>query len=197
MKEKVLIGSGGFAREVRAHINNNKIKCFVDQKYFQLNDDNIFEMSEFDPSKMQALIVVGEPKHRKDILNRMPKETEFFTFIHPSAQLLGDDIVIGKGSFISANCIITTNVHLGDHTQLNLCSTIGHDCRIGDFFTSAPGSKISGNCHLGECVYVGTNASIREKVNVCDNVTIGLQAGVVQHIIESGIYVGCPAKKID
>ena len=196
MKEKVLIGAGGFAREVRAHMNEYKMKCFVDQKYFQPNADNIFPISEFDPSRMQALIVVGEPHDRKTIFNRMPIETEYFTFIHPSAQLLGDDIVIGKGSFIAANCIITTNVHLGDHTQLNLSSTIGHDCRIGDFFTTAPGAKISGNCHLGKCVYVGTNASIREKINVCENVTIGLQAGVVKHINESGIYVGCPAKKI-
>lgn len=196
MKEKVLIGAGSFAREVRAHMNNFKMKCFVNQKYFQPNDDNILLMSEFDPLTMQALIVVGDPNDRKAIFNKMPIETEYFTFIHPSAQLLGDDIVTGIGTYISANCIITTNVHLGDHTQLNLSSTIGHDCVIGKFFTTAPGVNISGKCDFGERVYIGTNSSIKDKIHICDDVVIGLQAGVVKDINEPGVYVGCPAQKI-
>jgi len=196
MKEKVLIGAGGFAREVRAHMNDFEMKCFVDPKYLSADEKNVFPMAEFDPLTMQALIVVGDPNHRKEIYSRMPAGTEYFKFIHPSVQILGDDCVIGNGSFIAANCIITTNVKLGEHVHLNLASTIGHDCIIGDFFTTAPGAKISGNCTIGECVYVGTNASIREKLMVCDRVTIGLQAGVVKNIIESGTYVGCPAKKI-
>jgi sugar O-acyltransferase (sialic acid O-acetyltransferase NeuD family) len=196
MKEKVLIGAGGFAREVRAHMNNFNMKCFVDEEYFKPNKENIFSIQDFDPLRMQALIVVGDPNDRKKIFESMPIETEYFTFIHSSAQLLGNDIKIGKGSFISANCIITTNVHLGEHTHLNLSSTIGHDCIIDNFFTTAPGAKISGKCKIEECVYVGTNASIKEKLNICSNVTIGLQSGVVKDVNEPGVYVGCPAKRL-
>jgi len=45
-------------------------------------------------------------------------------------------------------------------------------------------------------VYFGTNSSVREKISICDNVVVGLNAGVVKNITESGIYVGVPAKKI-
>lgn len=195
-KEKVLIGAGGFAREVRAHMCNFNMKCFVDSKYYLPNNENIHPISDFNPVTMQALIVVGDPNDRKEIFNRMPKETEYFTFVHPSAHILGKDNIIGKGSYISANCIVTTNVQIGNHVHLNLSSTIGHDCIIGDFFTTAPGAKISGNCIIGERVYVGTNACIREKISICDNVVIGLQAGVVKNINESGTYIGCPARKV-
>ena len=79
---------------------------------------------------------------------------------------------------------------------MNLLTTIGHDVVVGDYFTTAPGAKISGNCNLGEKVYVGTNASIREKLTIVDDVTIGLNSGVVKSIFEQGVYGGTPAKKL-
>jgi sugar O-acyltransferase (sialic acid O-acetyltransferase NeuD family) len=196
MKEKVLIGAGGVAREIRAHMDSFQMKCFVDDDYFRPNEDSIYQLSNFDPSTMEAIIAVGDPNQKKAISKRMPVGTEYFSFIHPSAQLLGGDIVIGRGGFISANCILTTNIRLGEHAYLNRSSMIGHDCLIGGFFTMSPGAVISGNCNIGECVYVGANASLKEEVEVCSNVIIGLQAGVCHNIYESGVYVGCPAKKI-
>jgi UDP-3-O-[3-hydroxymyristoyl] glucosamine N-acyltransferase len=110
---------------------------------------------------------------------------------------MADDIVIGQGSIICANCIITCNVYLGYHTHLNLSTTIGHDTVTGDFFTTAPGVHISGKVNAGACVYLGTNASTVEDISICDNVTIGAAACVSKDIIESGIYVGVPAKKME
>jgi UDP-3-O-[3-hydroxymyristoyl] glucosamine N-acyltransferase len=59
-----------------------------------------------------------------------------------------------------------------------------------------PGSIVSGNVTLGNKVYLGTNSCIREKINICDNVTIGLITGVVKDITQSGVWVGSPIKKI-
>ena len=85
---------------------------------------------------------------------------------------------------------------MGNHSHLNLHTTIGHDCIIDDFFTTAPGVKISGNCNIGKMVYFGTNSCVKEKINICDEVVIGLNGGVVNNINEKGIYIGTPAKKI-
>ncbi len=196
MKENVLIGAGGFAREIKAHINNLEMKCFVDDEYFVPNDDNIHKLSDFNPQTMNALIAVGNPNDRKRLVERMPSDTEYFTYIHPSAQILDDNIYIDEGSIIAANCILTTNMKIGKHAHLNLSSTVGHDCVIGDYFTTAPGAKISGNCEIGNSVYIGTNASVKQGIRICDFVTIGLNAAVVQDINYSGTYVGVPAKKI-
>jgi serine acetyltransferase len=59
-----------------------------------------------------------------------------------------------------------------------------------------PGAIVSGDCNISDNVYVGTNSSIREKISICDDVIIGLNSGVVSDIVESGVYVGTPAKKI-
>lgn len=194
MKKLALIGAGGFANEIRAHMKEFNLKCFVDEKYYKENSDNISPMSEFDPEEYKVVVAIGDSNARYEIVNRLPKNTEYFTYIHPSAQIIGNDFEIGEGSIICAGAIVTTNCIIGKHAHLNLLTTIGHDCRIGDFFTTAPGVKISGNCNIGDRVYFGTNSSIRQKLNVCDDVTVGLNAGIVKSINSPGVYTGTPAK---
>lgn len=195
--EKVLIGAGGFAREIRAHMQDYSMKCFVDDEYYYENAEHIYPLSEFDPVKYEALIAIGDPKQRYDMVQKLPKTTKYFTFVHPSALLLGNDIEVGEGSIICAGSIITTNVKLGAHAHINLNTTIGHDCEIGNYFTTAPGVNISGNCKIYDCVYVGTNAAIRQKITVHSLSTIGLNAGVVKDIEDTGTYTGVPAKKLE
>jgi sugar O-acyltransferase (sialic acid O-acetyltransferase NeuD family) len=194
--EKVLIGAGGFAREIKSHMNIPNMKCFVSDEYYYPNENNIFPLSEFDEDKYEAIIAIGNPLDRYDVSQKLPKNTKYFKFIHPSALILDSDIEIGDGSIVCANVIITTNVKIGRHAHINLQTTIGHDVIIGDFFTSAPGVKISGNCKIHDMVYIGTNASIKEKISIHSLSTIGLNAGVVKHIEQAGTYVGTPAKKI-
>lgn len=194
--KKALVGAGGFAKEIKARIGYLYMKCFVDDQYWQENSEYIFPLSQFNPDEYEVLIAVGNPKDRFDLVQKLPKETKYFTFIDPSAIIMDKNIEIGEGSIICAGTIITTNVKIGKHAHLNLQTTIGHDCEIGDYFTTAPGAKISGNCKIHDCVYIGTNASIREKISIHSFSTIGMNAAVVKSIEESGIYVGVPAIKI-
>lgn len=193
--KKALIGAGGFAREIKAHLKSSDMVCFVDDQYY--NEESFTKpLSSFNPHEYEVLVAIGNPTHRYNIIERLPKNTKYFSFIHPSALILGDDVILGEGSIVCAGTIITTNVVIGKHAHLNLHSTVGHDCRIGDYFTTAPGAKISGNCVIGDFVYIGTNASIKEKLTVGNSVTIGSNATVVKHIDESGIYAGVPVKRI-
>ncbi len=197
--KKGIIGAGGFGREVfwsLSPIERNNTVFFVNDEYWDNNDPKILPLSLFESDKYEIVVAIGDPLVRKKIVESLPKRTKFFTHIHPSVQILADDVEIGEGSLICAGSILTTNIKIGKHAHLNLHTTIGHDTIIDDFFTTAPGVKISGNCKIGNRVYIGTNASIREKISICDDVTIGLGSGVVKHIIESGTYVGCPVKKI-
>jgi len=193
--EKAIIGAGGFAREVRASLNLPNIKFFVDEEYEKI-EENIYGLSKFDPSKYEVIIAIGDPIDRANMVNKLPKNTHYFTFIDSSVQILDKNIEIGEGSIICAGSIITTNIRLGKHTHLNLLTTIVHDVTSGDYLTTAPGAKISGNVNIKDCVYIGTNASIKEKLKIHNNVIIGSNAAVVKDINTSGVYVGVPTKKI-
>lgn len=188
--KKVLIGNGGHAREVMAQMEVNLLR-FVDDQYV---DEHTLPLSQFDPKKHIAMVAVADSRDRYNIIQRLPKETQFFTFIHPTA-LLMEDIEIGEGSFIGAYSILTTNIKIGKHAILNRGNHIGHDCQIGNYFSAMPGAIVSGNVKIYDLVYMGNNSSIREKLSIHSLTTIGMNSAVVKHIEESGVYVGCPAIK--
>jgi serine acetyltransferase len=59
-----------------------------------------------------------------------------------------------------------------------------------------PGAIVSGNVTIYDCVYMGTNSSIREKISIHSLSTIGMNSCVVKNVNETGTYVGVPIKKI-
>jgi len=189
MTNLAIIGAGGFAREV---------ECWAKHSYycqFYAEDEYasgyVKPLSSFDPTKEKAIIAIGDPNQRRRIAEAMPKNTKWATLIHPSVQILNDAMVcIQRGSIICAGTVITTNVSIGSHSQLNLNTTIGHDCILSDYFTTAPAVNISGNVTCGNNVYIGTNASIKQGVRIIGNTTIGMGSVVLRDIKESGTYVG-------
>jgi len=189
---KALIGYGGHAREVMSQIGT-ALPCFVDDEYVT---KNTLPLSSLDIDKYEVMVAVADPVGRYNIVKKLPKETKFFTFIHPTALVLDKNTEIGEGSFIGAYSILTTNIKIGKHSILNRGNHIGHDCRIGDYFSAMPGVIVSGNVTIQDLVYIGTNSSIREKIEICELTTIGLNSGVIKNIIEPGVYVGTPLIKI-
>jgi acetyltransferase-like isoleucine patch superfamily enzyme len=197
--KKGIIGAGGFGKEIYWSLpmmDRVNTIFFVDDKYYNGDDPLILPLSQFDPNEYEVVVAIGDSNDRQRMVNSLPNNTKYFTYIHPTVQIHGPDVVIGEGSIICAGSIITTNVKIGKHAHLNLITTIGHDCVIGDYFTTAPGVQISGNEVIGNRVYFGTRSCIKQKIKICDDVIIGMNAGVVNHITESGVYVGTPAKKI-
>ncbi len=193
--KKALIGNGGHAREVMAQMNINLTR-FVSDEYWKEGDSKLLPLSKFNPDEYIVMVAIANSKDREDVVKILPEKTQYFTFIHSTAQIMSDDVFIGEGSFIGANSIITCNVKTGNHCLLNRGVHIGHDSVIGDYFSAMPGSIISGNVTIGDRFYIGTNSSIREKITICDDVIIGLNTGLVKDIKESGTYVGYPIKKI-
>jgi len=191
--KKAIIGYGGHAREVAAQLNE-EVVFFVEDSY--VNSPDVLPLSTLDPTLYQVIVGVGDCNVRKNIVNSLPKEVKFFTFIHPTALIMDDSVIIEEGCFIGAYSILTTNIRLGKHCILNRGCQIGHDTTVGDYLSMMPNSIISGNCKLGDQVYMGTNSTIREKINIGTDIIIGLNSGVVQNILQPGTYAGVPCRKL-
>lgn len=194
--KKAIIGAGGFAREVAACLKE-KIVFFVEDEFYDPKNSSCLPLSCFNSSEYEVVVAIADVNVRKRIVESLPGNTKYFKYVHPSAQIMDVNNVIGEGSIICANCTITTNVKLGKHTHLNPMVSIGHDTVAGDYFTALPGARISGNCLISEMTTMGAGSSIREKTKILSkNVFIGMQAAVVKDIVEPGIYVGVPCRKL-
>jgi sugar O-acyltransferase (sialic acid O-acetyltransferase NeuD family) len=187
-----IFGNGGHAREVATQIDR-PVTFFVDDEY---SNEHAQPLSSFDPIEYTMIVAVADPQDRFKIVSKLPSETKFFTFIHPTALIMNRNIQIGIGSFIGAYSILTTNIKIGNHAILNRGNQIGHDCVIGDFLSMMPGSIISGNVKMGDRVYMGTNTSIIENKFISSDTIIGANGVVIKNINTSGTYVGVPVKKI-
>jgi sugar O-acyltransferase (sialic acid O-acetyltransferase NeuD family) len=175
-----IIGKGGFAREVAS---------YSDGEYIMLENE-----CEGLQSHAETIIAIGDGNVRNNVAEKF-SHLSFSKFI-ASNVWMGKDCSIGAGAIICPGTILTVNISIGKHVIINLNCTIGHDCVIGDFVTVSPGANISGNVRVGNNCYIGTNAVIREKISICDNVVIGAGGVVVKNIVQPGIYVGNPVKKI-
>jgi sugar O-acyltransferase (sialic acid O-acetyltransferase NeuD family) len=208
-KKICIVGAGGFAREVlcclidgiaTTNLKIEEIACFmVKDEQFKENKImgvDVIPQSKFDPALYTVVVAIGDPLLRKTVVEGLPSQTTFATIIHPSA-IISEWVEIGEGSIVTAGTILTCNIKIGKHAHLNLHTTIGHDCIIGDFFTTAPAANISGNCTFGDCVFLGTNSAVRQGVKICDNVTIGMGGVVVKDISEEGVYIGNPLKRLE
>ena len=187
-----LFGYGGHAREVASQIDQ-KVTFFVDDEYA---NDIAKPISKFNPEEYVMMVAVADGKDRFDIVQKLPKETQYFTYIHPTVLIMDDNIELGEGSFIGAYSILTTNIKIGKHALLNRGNHIGHDCQIGDYFSAMPNAVVGGNVTIGDKVYMGSCSNIREKINISNNITIGMNAAVVKNLIDEHIYIGVPAKKL-
>jgi sugar O-acyltransferase (sialic acid O-acetyltransferase NeuD family) len=192
MSKVCIFGAGGFAKEVfwLSQQCGYEVDAFIDvHAGGECCGIRIEDESYFDSAKHQAVVAIGSPKLREKIVNQIIAkhgEHVFKTLVHPKANLMDTNVVVGYGSVICANCILTCDIQLGPWSQLNLSSTIGHDVKTGAFFTTAPGVHISGKVIAGNRVYLGTNASTVEDISICDDVTIGAAGCVSKDILESG-----------
>lgn len=204
---KYIIGTGGFAREVYFLLEEMGIKHefggflepghvwkeeFASKKIYGYP---ILHQEDFNADKDEAIIGISDPLLRKKVTTQLPPTTVYPSIIHPKASV-SNYAQIGEGAIITAGVIVTVDIIIGKQCQLNLLTTIGHDCVIGDFFTTAPSANISGICNFGDFVYFGTNSAVRQGITICSNVTIGMGANVVKHITEPGVYVGSPAQRL-
>lgn len=201
MAVEYIIGKGAFVREVCWILKKtnelSELKGILqdDPEEEEINGIEVFEASNYYDKEISAVVAIGEPKMREHIAARF-KKAVWKNIIDPSAQI-GWNVELGSGCIICANCVLTCDIQISNHVQLNLATTVGHDTRIADFVTTAPGVHVNGKNTISSHVYFGSNSVTKEKINIASGVTIGMGAVVTRSIEEKdGVYVGNPAKKL-
>jgi sugar O-acyltransferase (sialic acid O-acetyltransferase NeuD family) len=192
-----IFGSSGSAKEVffLAKDLGIRVQVFFDLEAKEnLYDTPVLGEHLFDSREHKAIVAIGNPWLRKRIVDKLKsKDSEFYTLIHPTVRRSAT-VSIGLGSVVSVNSVLTCDISLGEHSQLNSATTIGHECSLGDYFTTAPGVNIAGNVTTGKCVFFGINSSCIQKITIANDVFVGAGACVVKDLSKSGMYLGTPAK---
>lgn len=202
-----IFGAGGSGREVAwlakdAWGESVDIGFMVDRPEYLTGSVNGFPVSLLVDSPPledgRYLVALGDPALRERFVGDCNRAGHIPTrLLHPRIEM-SRWVEVGFGTVIYPYCVITSNVLIGDHVQINVASTISHDVIIGDYSTLSPGVHIAGNVQLGRGVFVGTSASIingspGNPLNIGDGAVIAAGACVTEPVPTGAMVAGVPA----
>lgn len=207
MKKIVIVGAGGFGREVEMLLEQiNSVA--LEWEFLGFVDDQVPAGTKIGSAKVlgsiailsalvdvYVVLAIGNPLVKAKIVSLLPKKQQYATLIHPNV-LIGKRVEIGEGSIVCAGTIITTDIKIGQHVILNLSCTVGHDTEIGHYCSFMPSINISGEVVIENGVYVGTGAKIINQLTIGKETIVGAGAVVSKSLPDRCTAVGIPAKPI-
>ncbi|MGA2602772.1 MAG: NeuD/PglB/VioB family sugar acetyltransferase [Verrucomicrobiia bacterium] len=213
MKDIVIVGHGGLAREVafligeinRATPTWNLLGYIasdaaslskpVGQHTVRGTDEWLSKSTK----EIAVAIAIGQPSQLRTLHDRFRQNSKlsFPNLIHPSVTGDWERIAMDSGNIVLNNASFTTDIRLGSLNVINPGATIAHDCVLGSYNLINPGASLSGEVVLGDEILLGTGARVLQQLHLCSCAVIGAGAVVTRSIDKPGVYIGIPAREMN
>ncbi len=204
MKQLVIIGAGGFGREVlawaRQTAENWTVRGFVDDNpraldRFGKDVPVLGGIDDYAPADGDFFVcALGQIEFKRRCVERVRARGGCFTTLLHRTAVRGENVTLGQGVILCPHTTVGSDARLGDFATVNLHSSVAHDAVIGRWTQLHCHVDITGGVVLGEGVTVGSHASVLPGIRVGDGAVIGAGA-VVMRDVPAGVTVfGSPAR---
>ncbi len=202
LKTVVIIGAGGFGREVLQYakdVGGFVVRGFLDDRHE--SELNLTELAllgsikDYVPRPGESfLLAIGDPTARARIAKRfLQAGAHFETIVHPLAYT-ASSAAVGPGCIVAPFATLGAHSTLSAFGQLHFYASVAHDAVIGMFSALSPYSVVNGGGRLGEGVFLGTRSTINPKVEVGSYSKVAAGAVVYRNVSDRCIAAGNPAK---
>jgi len=208
----LIFGAGGFGREVAAWAHRAQwqgrgfeVVALIDDNAAspELNGHEVLSLAQAAERHPAAgvLVTVGSPQLRERLIAKAAQAglRPAPPVIHPTVEYDHEYVSFAEGVVVCAGSILTVNIDVQAHVQINLDCTVGHDAVLGAYSTLSPGVHISGNVTLEPRAFFGTGAVTvnghpgRPLVVGADSV-VGAGAVVTKDVAAAVTVTGVPAR---
>lgn len=192
-----IYGAGGHGKVVLEALKQTGRSCvaFIDDRPLQewatlpvLSADQL-------PTDACLHLAIGNSKVR-EALSLQWAHLGFFSVLHPQAAL-ASSAKIALGTLVAAQAVVGPDAYVGNHVIINHGAVVDHDCKVDHFCHIAPNATLGGGVSIGKHVLIGAGAVVLPGLRIADHVTIGAGAVVTTHILQAGVFVGCPARPVE
>ncbi|WP_423181552.1 acetyltransferase [Arthrobacter sp. NyZ413] len=208
MRDLMLLAASGLAREVLATVRVSgqfRVTGFLDDApdlqgtlvdgvpvAGGIEDAAFFHDADF-------LVCVGSGTGRRQIVRRLAglgiTDDRFGTVLEQGVRV-PPGCMVGHGSILLANVVLTAGVTVGAHVVAMPQVTMTHDNVVEDYATLAAGVTLGGNVHIGSAAYLGMNSSVRQGLRIGRQSTLGMGAVLLEDLPSHETWAGVPAKPI-
>lgn len=207
-KHIVIVGGGGHAKVVTSIVK--KLGTFEILGYTDIQDrgpllgipylgtdEVLVRRKELYPELCAVLGIgyLGEG----DVCERLVEKLHIIgvtlpAIISPKA-VINEEVEIGEGTVVMDGVVVNSGTRIGKYVIINTRASVDHDCEIADFTHIAPGATLSGGVRVGARTLVGVGSTVVQYKTLGDRCIIGAGAVVTTDCLESGVYVGIPARR--
>ena len=209
MKNLVIIGAGGFGREMFAAAREAvgygetfTVKGFLDGKATALDGFSGYPKIIGTPETYQIeeddvfITALGSIAARRRCASMIEgRGGRFISIIHRSASI-GPNVTVGDGAFVAHNVVLTADVKVGRHSCVFHGTVIGHDTVLEDFTHVYSLVSVGGGVRIAEGASVFPGARIVPRVEIGAGATVGIGSAVVRSVASGVTVFGLPAERL-
>lgn len=210
MKDLIIVGAGGFGRELLQWVKDiNKIEKkwnivgFIDDTENPLKDKCcdykvVGRIVDWQPKDNQEFVVaIGDPVGKEKVVQLLKeKGAQFATVIHPTANI-SEFAKIGEGVVIYPNSVIGPDTAIGNHVTILTSTGIGHDAVIKEYTTISSFCDITGYVQIEKRVFIASRVSVIPKRKIGEGAYLGVGSVVIRNVRAGKHMFGNPAQELD
>ena len=210
MRDIVIVGAGGFGREVYhwAHeligSPNYRFKGFIDDHpdSKKISGDNLKVLGAIHSGKNQYEIQSGDrfiyaigniDNKRAIIADLQGRGAKFITLVHKSA-IVAETAVIGEGVVVCPFALVSDHARIADFAMINCYASCAHDTRVGRYSILSPYATLNGYVELEDEVFLGTHASVVASRKIGCRTKISANSVAMTDVPPRSFVVGVPGK---
>ncbi|MEY4489680.1 MAG: hypothetical protein RIQ79_2188 [Verrucomicrobiota bacterium] len=210
MKQLVIIGAGGFGREVFAWARQSEgfgtewmVKGFIDDnpdtlKGFSTPAKWLGRIEDHNPAADEVFVcAIGNPSIKRRCYERIEQRGGIFiTLVHRTA-LIGDTVNLGAGSILCPYSVVSGYNLIGKGVVVNMHATVDHDANIGDWTQVNCHCDLTGGVQVGSEVWFSSHVAVSPGVRIGDRAFLGIGTVVLRDVEADTKVFGVPARRLE